>query len=138
MSEARIGYPFIVTYADDSGFASSDTLDEVISLSFSGGDTDEFKVTNNTTSTGGYHEYAPGFSDPGSAQMELNMTAENHEALRDLKGVMKYWKFDLADGSELSGQGFIKTPEVNIPVDEVMTLSVELRLSGELSYTPPS
>lgn len=103
--------------------------------------TEEIEVTH-YGSTGGYREFIAGLKDGGEIDMQLNWIPGNATDvfLRDLhaSGDRRIHKIGFPNSAEMKFEGWVKGFERGTPLDDRMTATVTIRVTGDSTYVDPT
>jgi hypothetical protein len=137
-TEARIGHGTLLKRGNGASPEVFETIAEVTSINPPQMESEDVKVSH-MESPGGYHEYIPGMREAGEVSFEINFLpahathngvtglAANHRAR-----TVHNWKIELAGGGAVwSFPGYVKTFNVQIPVDDKVSASVSIKVTGE-------
>lgn len=138
MSDAIIGLGTTIAKGDGGAPEVFAVIAEVISIDGPSLDSDDVEVTH-LLSPGGYREYKGGLKEPGEIALELNFLPGNasQDAVTGLikeyndqtyKNYKITWPFTPAKTCVVSAR--VKTMGSTTPVDDRLTASVTLKLSG--------
>jgi hypothetical protein len=91
--------------------------------------------TSHMTTADRTRTFKGGWRDPGSVSGKMHFDPSRYSALLALVGEAKGFKVELADGSMIEFNGFIKS--VGNPIDREGLVSVEftIRVSGKPTFT---
>lgn len=132
-SDAKIG---IGTLLKRAGV----TIGEVKSISGMGGTRDVVDVTH-MESVDAFREFIPGLGDAGEASFTINYIpteATHAQLLSDFNNrTVAAWTVELPfpGTPTLSFDGFVTGYPLNIPLDDVITADVTIKISGKLTLT---
>lgn len=143
-SNAVFGYGAKLQMSDMAETATFTAVAEVESLSGPSLSADEIDVTTHD-STDGYREFIQGLKDAGELTVEGNFipTEDTHKESGDPSlldaynsGVLTDFKLVFPDtnATEWAFSAIVSGFEVDIPVDEKMTFSCTLKLSGKPTF----
>lgn len=128
----------VLKIGDGGGTEVFNAIGEVVSISgLGGGAPAEIDVTN-LSSTG--KEFLMGIADAGEVSIDLNLdTGDTYQTqLRTDRAAqtLRNFQLDLTDSgtTTISFAAYIKTFEVGVAVDDKISLSVSLRVSGLETY----
>ncbi len=99
--------------------------------------------TTSLDSTGGYREFIPSFRDSGQIQLEMNFTRAGYELLNDdfEDETAKWYQIALPDteDTKLTFSAFVSSISTAVPLDDKVTASVTLKITGQtyLTYMGP-
>jgi len=100
--------------------------------------TRDFIDVTSLDSIEGYREFITGFRDAGEVTFDMNMTNANYDQLVvDFESNTKReYKIVLPDDDEstLSFSGLVTGIPLNIPMDDKVTVSVTIKLSGPTDF----
>ncbi len=90
-------------------------------------------------STGGYREFIPAFRDGGQVVLEMNFTRDGFMAMNDdfeTETLVDY-QIVLPDtgATTIDFSGFVTDIGIGIPLDDKITCSVTIKVSGEAVMT---
>lgn len=131
------------TYGIDDGTTGSvfDTIAEVFEIVPPNQQTEEVETTHYGVS-GGYRTFIPGLKDGGEVTFSINWTPGNEtdEILRTLhaSGATRTHRITFANTARISFPGWIKGFERGVPLDDRVTATITVRVSGNSTYTDPS
>lgn len=137
-TEASIGYRTVLELA----LASKPTEFTHIVEMFTAtppSDTDDQVEATHFQSPNRYREYIPGLSDGGEASFELNHIpgSTTDRFLSSIKGKRLIARLTFPNGVQVIFQGSRQGYEKNIPLDDRMTATLTLKVSGEPIMTEP-
>lgn len=146
-SEAILGMG-IKYYIEDGTTVSGTPLDtaldlmgEVYDVSPPNQQTDEVEVTH-YGSEGGYREFIGGLSDGGEVTFSINWVPANATdvILRTLHGsrAVRYQSIEFPNEARINFYGWVKGFEKGTPMDDKMTATVTVRVTGPSTYTDPT
>ena len=88
-------------------------------------------------STGGYREFIPGFRDGGEISLDMNFTPDGYNDLKDDFEAEVTWDYEIVMGNAaattLQFAGFVTALGVAIPMDDKVTASVTIKISGQVT-----
>lgn len=96
---------------------------------------DEFETTRIDQSTK-FKEFAPGMIDSGELQLTLGMKKADFATLKGMVGDMHSWKITYSDDSTDHFDGFIKSLGKEAASGDEVTITVTVRVSGAVTFTP--
>lgn len=115
-----------------AGTGTFTALAEVFSVTFPAGEADEIDVTSYDSTT---REFIQGLKDYGSAELSLNWVPGGTTSTRLYEllasGEVVEHKITVNEMA-YTFSGFVKTIAPEIPVDDRLTASVTVRVSGEV------
>jgi len=141
MSSAIFGKGAQLQVEQTPGMADHLTISEVKSISGPTLEAEEVDVTNHD-SPSAFREFVRGLVDAGELTFEINYNpadARHADLFADLvSGEVKAYKilFDMAEmptisaSYEMDMDAFVKSMPLNIPVDNVLTANLTLRITG--------
>lgn len=141
MSSGNIGVGTTVKWNTSQSFTTPQgDFDQVRSF---GGLTEEAAEVDITNfgSTGNAREFIAGLIDPGEAEMELVFLDGDLTSVYSIFRTTKWWQVNIdpsGTNKALEFQGFIKSINWEIPVDDAIVVNLSLRVTGDVSYGAPS
>lgn len=132
-----------ITYGIDDGTTGTvfDTIAEVFEVVPPNQQTDEVDATH-YGSTGSYREFIPGLKDGGEVTFSINWVPGNEtdEILRTLhaSGETRKHKITFPNSATMSFDGWIKGFERSTPLDDRMTATITVRVTGNSTFTDPT
>ena len=143
-TSAVFGYGAKLQISDMATEATFTDVAEVEGLSGPSLSADEIDVTTHDTADG-YREFIQGLKDAGDLSIEGNFipTEDTHKEAGDASLLASYNSGDLTDfklvfpdanNTEWEFSAIVTGFEVDIPVDEKMTFSCTLKLSGKPTF----
>ncbi len=134
MTEARIGYGTQYAIKTTAGAATFTAIAEVTSVTPGASTADRIEATH-MLSPGRRREYIAGLIDNGEAELEINWIPGNQtdELLRTLmsSGETTPHQITFPNGVTVTFDGAITGYEKSIPVDDRMTATITVAVSGE-------
>jgi predicted secreted protein len=145
-TQAYIGYGMTLGIGDGASSEDfSSLLAEVISIDGPERVRDTVEVTH-ATSPNRYREFVDGLKDGSEVSMELNMVQADYvalEAIYDDSDSKNNYLYTLPD-KNFTGKptilfaGYITSLNISSSTDDKVTLSVTLKVTGPVTYTPGS
>jgi hypothetical protein len=134
MSDAGIsGYGTTI-----EGGSGTGALAEIISISIGGMSRTDIDLST-MDSSNAYKQFIGGMIDAGEVSLSFVYEKGNHDAMQDaLTADNELWTITLPDGSTFSCDGYMKNVSMEIPMDDKISQSATLKLSGEPTFTPAS
>jgi Lambda phage tail tube protein, TTP len=137
-TNAMIGYSTLVYYADAESPGTFTQVTEVIEVTPPNQAADDVDATH-FTSPNRTREYIQGLIEPGEASIVLNRipggTAEIAiMALRD-SGARRMWRFVWPNNTIWDFVAYVKGYETTSPIDDRMTATCTLKVSGSTTVT---
>ena len=138
MSDATVGFGALLKRGDGAGSKTFTTIAEVISISGPSFSRDVVDVTN-MDSTSGWREFIGGLKSAGEITFELNYnpavaTQDSSGGLLDDIDQTAARNFQLvfpnADTTQWAFSGWMTSFDINIPLDDKMTASCTIALTG--------
>ena len=137
-TQARIGHGTLLKRGNGASPEVFETIAEVTNINPPQMESEDIKVSH-MESPGGYHEYIPGMREAGEVSFEINFLPGNatHNGTTGLAAdhrtrVVRNWKIELAGGGAVwTFPGYVKTFNVAIPVDDKVSASVSIKVTGE-------
>lgn len=88
-------------------------------------------------SADGYKEYIAGLKDAGSCELEGLVLPEDagQGILRTGSDDAQACVITLTDGAEIAFDGFIQSPDDNIPLDDSVTFTASIKITGKSTLT---
>lgn len=96
---------------------------------------DSIEVTHHG-SIGGFREYIPGLRDGGEVSIDINWNPANathedlYEALTSVQSGNTNYKIEFPDATEFAFSGHVTGFEASAPIDDRLTASVTIKVSG--------
>lgn len=136
-TEALLGYNTLYEIKDAGGaYAIVGEVTEVTPPNEQASDV----VATHLRSPDRKHEYIPGFIEPGEASLSINWIPGNPTdvLLQDLKvsGARRMHRITWPNGVAWEFTGYVKGFEPSAPIDDRMTATVTLKVSGSTAITP--
>ena len=141
MSDGTIGINTTLAYGTDT----STTVTLIGNISSLGGPNQTRTSIDKSTfdSSDNYKEFMPGMIDAGEITAEFNYdgsaagTANNlNTLLQDTStSATKIWTVTCPDTSKWQGSGFISALSPTIPMDDKITQSLTIKLTGKTTFT---
>jgi hypothetical protein len=137
-TQARIGHGTLLKRGNGATPEIFETIAEVTSINPPEMQSEDVKVSH-MESPGGYHEYIPGMREAGEVSFDINFLPANptHNGTTGLAGdhrnrTVRNWRIDLAGGGAFwLFAGYVKSFKVAIPVDDKVSASVSIKVTGE-------
>jgi predicted secreted protein len=127
---AKLGCGATLTGSVNGAFA------EIMSINLPDQKRDDIDVTT-MDSTDMWREFIPGLKDAGSLTMQLLFEKANYSKVQTaFAGNPETWTIGIPDGSTFSCSGYLNANGGEIPLDEKITQSVTLKLSGKPTFVP--
>lgn len=131
-----VGTTFSRSSAGSSGGGTSySTIAEINNIDGPSMSRDTIDVTS-LDSTGGYREFIASFRDGGEVTLDMNFTRDGYVDMKDdFESDSKVWyKITLNDtgNTELEFEGLVTALGVAIPMDDKVTASVTIKISGQV------
>lgn len=140
-TQARIGYGLSVAIESDASPPTFVELEEVINVTPPNQQVDQVEATH-MQSPNRTREFVTGLQSPGEASVEMNFVAGNtsDQRLDALKtsGTAKNTRITFPNGVTWDFLAIVTGKEVASPVDDRMTVTWTLTVSGETTVTIPS
>ncbi|MGV8951194.1 MAG: phage tail tube protein [Cypionkella sp.] len=138
-TQAAIGYGSVVEMADVATPTVRTYIGEVKSITPPSETTDTPQATH-MQSPGKTHEYVDGMTDPGEFSFETNLVvgSVSDRYLMAAKGKKKVVFQTFPSGHQLIFNGVRSGYEKSVPLDDVMTATVTMKVSGEPTLTEPT
>ena len=140
MSDALLGLGIVYEIDDGTNptTPSFDAIGEVFDVNPPNQQTDEVEVTH-YGSTGGYREFIPGLKDGGEVSFQINWIPADPTdiILRDLhsNGETRIHRITFPNDAKIEFPGWVKGFERGTPLDDRMTGTVTVRVTGPSTYT---
>ena len=125
---------------DSVGANGWEAVAEINSITGPGMTRDTIDVTS-LDSTGGYREFIPGFKNPGTVTLSMNMTqASVAQMLVDFDSTdFQQYEIQLHQADVyLEFEGFVTEMPLTIPPDDKVTMDVTIQITGQVSLTSVS
>ena len=110
---------------------------EINSISGPGMTRDTIDVTN-LDSTGGYREFIASFRDAGDITLDMNFTYAGYLVLKNdfESDTLRFYKIVLPDVAQtiFKFSGLVTQIPVNIPMDDKVTATCTIKISGSVAY----
>jgi len=144
MSNAIIGYGSSFSYGNESTVAATTVwtpVGEVKTFDLPAITVDEVDVTN-MDSPNAFKEYIFGLKDGGNITITLNYDKSELEALYGLLRIKRGFQATVpdtdgtGDGSVWTFDGFVTSVSGNVAVADAIELSVSIRVTGNVEFTP--
>lgn len=139
MSEADIGYGITVEAEDSPGAGTFTALAEVYSVTPPETSVDQVDVTH-YGSPNRSREFKPALSDNGTASAEMNYVpgSDTDQRIRAMKdnGEVIGFQVTYEDGTMVEFTGFVTSYAQSLPVDDRMTATIQIKVTGEVTLTP--
>lgn len=134
-----VGTTFSRSETGSSGGGTSySTIAEINSIDGPNMSRDTIDVTS-LDSTGGYREFITSFRDGGEVTLEMNFTLDGYDGMKaDFESSDKIWyKIILNDtgATEFEFEGLVTALGLGIPLDDKVTASVTIKISGQVILT---
>ena len=132
MTDATIGLGTTLAYGDGGSPEVFTTVAEVVSIS-GPGMSRELPDATHLGSPNGYREFIGGLRDGGEVTLELNWLPGN--ATHDQDNAGRNWRITLptTPAATVTFTGVVSAFEPDIPVDDKMSLSVTIKVSGAVT-----
>ena len=133
------GYGVSIGWGDGTSSEGFTDFAEVMSVSLPSENTEFIDVTH-ATSPNKRREFIAGLVDPGEVTMELNMVQADYAQLRgDLGGAARNYQITIPDDNYSTEPvvifpAIVTSLEVEIGVEDKVTVSVTLKVSGAVTY----
>ena len=141
MSDAMIGMGIAYAIKQASPSNVYDSVGEVYDVVPPNQQTDEVEATH-YGSTGGYREFIPGLKDGGEVTFSINwIPGEDTDVLlRTLhgNGQTRTHRITFPNTAKIEFSGWVKGFERAAPMDDRMTATVTVRVTGPSTYTDPA
>ena len=122
----------------DSSAPTFTAISEINSISGPNMSRDTIDVTS-LDSTGGYREFIGGFRDGGELTMEMNFTIAGFDLMKDdfESAALRDYQVVLSDtgNTTLEFAGLVTSLGLTVPMDDKITASVTIKISGEVTLT---
>lgn len=149
-SQAIAGRSTLLQYSTNPPSVPYTTLAEVKSISFSGMKYDLADVTNMQSSN--FREWLPTLADSGDLSITGNMIPNDPTEIALVgffnTAALVFWEVVLPPGGSspayVTSEGtftftaYVSSIDRSIPVDKEATITVKLKITGEISYTTGS
>jgi len=123
---------------DDSSASSFTPIAEVNSITGPDMSRGQIDVTS-LDSTGGYREFKAGFRDGGTVTLDMNFTRDTYDDMKlDFEDdELKYYQIVFPDAAEttLDFAGLVTGLSTAVPMDDKVTASVTIKISGQVDLT---
>jgi predicted secreted protein len=122
-----------------SGTETFTPLAEVNSITGPNKTRDTIDVTS-LDSEGGYREFIAGFRDGGEVSLEMNFTYATYDIINDdfeSEDSVNY-QIELPDGTSFTFTGLVTAVGLAVPLDDKVTSSVTVKISGQVVIGTPS
>ena len=105
-------------------------------ISRSGADRNFPDITTHD-SAGGYKEYTTGLKDGGTCELSGMFDATNagQDLLRAGSDAVQACVITLPSGTTISFSGFIQPPNEEVPLDDAVTFSASIKITGAITYS---
>lgn len=139
MSETDIGYGITFEAEDSPGAGTFTAWDEVFNVTPPETSIDQVDVTH-YGSPNRSREYKPALSDNGSASVEMNYvpgsaTDVRIRAMKDAGEVVGF-QITYPDTTVVEFSGFVTNYSQSLPVDDRMTATAQIKVTGAVTLTP--
>lgn len=138
MSDAMIGYDLLVEVRPLGSGGAYTALAECYAFTPPEDEVADVKVTH-FKSPDGRHEYIPGLTESGSASLEMNYVpgSATDILITAARSAKTIWEIvaTYPNGVSVNFIGFIKTYAKDIPLDDRLTASVSLTVTGAVTVT---
>ena len=116
--------------------ASTGAIAQITSISVSGMEVDDLDVTT-MLSPNGWKEFVAGLKDASEIALQLLYFKTAHNTIQGALGsANEAWTVTLADSATFVCSGYIKSLGIESPMEDKMTQSCTIKLSGEPEFTP--
>lgn len=107
----------------------------LVSINLTGQDRN-FPDATSHDSSGGFIEVVPGLKNPGSCDIEYQFDASDagQDVLRAGSDSVQACVVTLPNGKTVSFNAYIGVPSLAVPIDDIVTQSCTLKLSGGITY----
>lgn len=91
-------------------------------------------------SVGGYREYVPGLKEGGTLELtgKFNIADAGQVALRAGGDAVQVVVITLPDGTTIGFSGYIQPPNEDVPLDDAVTFTASIKITGAITYTADS
>lgn len=140
-TQALSAYGTLLKRGDGGAPETFTTVPEVRSISGPSTETDEAEVTTHSTAAAGaYREYILTLIDAGSIEFDINYVPSDavHQGVRAdfIARTKRNWQLVLPGNVQtISFTGYVKTFSMEFPVDDAITASVSIRLTGAVTFS---
>ena len=133
-----VGTTFARGAGNTSGSEDFTTIAEINSISGPNKTRSTIDVTS-LDSTGGYREFITSFRDAGEVTLEMNFTRDGYEDMNtdfESDTIVEY-RITLPDTGNtiLDFTGYVTALGSSIPLDDKVTASVTIKISGQVTLT---
>lgn len=132
-SAATSGFGVTLGYADTSG-GSYTQIGEITALDGWGWTVDSIETTH-TGSPGAHREKIPGLGNGKEISVTVNYVETEMTALELIRQVKKFFKITAPGSSTFICEGFITDLSASFPIDDRMTVTLSITLSGAPDFT---
>lgn len=136
-SEGMIGYGSKLSYSETSISGPWTEVAEVLECPPPSPEVDEAELTHQQ-SPDYYREFVATLIDPGDTEITLNYTPASHELAMTKIRQSIWWRIELPDGTTFDFKAYVKSVSNENPIDDRITFSITLRVSGPIVPTYPS
>ena len=137
-SNAVSGVGTIFKRSDMASSASFTAIAEINSIEGPDKSRETIDVTS-LDSTGGYREFIASFRDAGQIQLEMNFTRAGYDDMNDdfETDTLVDYQIVLPDtgNTTLDFSGLVSALGIGIPMDDKITSSVTIKISGQVTLT---
>lgn len=111
---------------------------QVTSVSVSGMAATDIDVST-MDSVNAWKEFIPGMKEAGEFSLGLLYERENHDVIQGSLGAdPETWTVTLPDGSTFVCSGYVKGLGIEVPMDDKISQTATIKLTGEPTFTPNS
>jgi predicted secreted protein len=116
--------------------ATTGAIAQIISVGLPDQKVDDLDVTT-MASANKWREFIPGLKDAGTIQLQLLYEKANYQKVQNILGATpEVWTITLPDGSTFVSTAYINANGGDSPMEDKVTQSVTMKLSGEPTFTP--
>ena len=113
-------------------------IGQVTKISLSGQDVNDIDITT-MLSPNGWKEFIAGLKDAKEITLDLLYEGANMDTiLGALGGENENWTITIPDAATFVCEGYVKALGTQIPMDDKISQSMTIKLSGEPEFTPAS
>lgn len=116
--------------------ASTGSIGQILSVGLPDQQVDDIDVTT-MASTNKWREFMAGLKDAGVLTLQLLYEKSNYNTVQGALGAAaEAWTITFPDSSTFACSGYINANGGDDPLEDKITQSVTLKLSGEPTFTP--
>lgn len=116
--------------------ATTGAIAQILSIGLPDQKVDDLDVTT-MASTNKFREFIPGLKDAGTLKLELLYEKANYQKVQNaLGGTPEVWTITLPDGSTFTCTGYINANSGDSKMEDKITQSVTMKISGQPTFTP--